>query len=115
LRANGAAGEIAQAKQKVEWQLAALQTIQRVALGLSSEAGLKPLLHKVLRGALDLMQAEAGALLLHDLETDQLRFAVSEGGAHEALEGRERERARLLVHPCEEGVDVDGRPHVRSH
>jgi len=87
-RANGTDGAMAKARHQVEWQLAALQTIQRVALGLSSDAGLKPLLHKVLRGALDLMQAEAGSLLLHDPNTDQLRFAVTEGGAQQALEGR---------------------------
>ena len=96
-RANGTNGERAQTKRQVEWQLDALQMIQRVALGLSSEAGLKPLLHKILRGALDLMRAEAGALLLHDPITDQLRFAVTEGRAHEALEGREMPSARGIA------------------
>ena len=95
-RANGAGDEMAQARQQIEWQHSALQTIQRVALGLSSEAGLQPLLHKVVRGALDLMDAEAGSLLLLDPNTKQLQLTVSEGGAQEARAGR--------AVPCERGI-----------
>src|SRR5205814_734975 len=51
---NGASGELVRTRQQVQWQLSALQTIQGVALSLSSETGLTPLLHKVVRGALDL-------------------------------------------------------------
>jgi len=68
-----------------------------VALSLNSETALKPLLRKVLRGAMDLMQAEAGSLLLHDPATNKLRFAVSEGGAKDALEGREMPGERGIV------------------
>jgi signal transduction histidine kinase len=91
---------LVQLQQQVEKQLAALQTIQRVAQSLGSEVSLEPLLHKVLRGALDLMQAGAGSLLLHDSNTDQLRFAVSEGGGQKALEGREMPNQRGIADWC---------------
>jgi signal transduction histidine kinase len=96
-RVTGATGEVAQARRQVETQLAALQTIQRVAQSLNSEVGLEPLLHKVLHGAIALTQASAGSLLLHDPNTDQLRFAVSEGGGQQALEGREMPSQRGIA------------------
>src|SRR5689334_19335175 len=69
-------------------QLAALHTIQQVAQSFSSELDLEPLLRKVLRAALTVVDATAGSLLLHDVASDELRFEVLEGGGEEQLKGR---------------------------
>jgi signal transduction histidine kinase len=69
-------------------QLAALHTIQKVAQSFSSELDLETLLRKVLRAALDIVDATAGSLLLYDAASDELRFEVLEGGGEEYLKGR---------------------------
>ncbi len=74
-------------RQSVEDQLAALRALQQIAQSLSSELNLEPLLQKVLRAALDVMQASAGSLFLHDPATDELHFEVIEGGGL-SLKGR---------------------------
>lgn len=74
--------------QQVEEQIAALGALQQVAQSLSSELNLERLLRKVLTAALQVVQGDAGSLMLHDPKTDELRFEVIEGGGKEALEGR---------------------------
>src|SRR5262245_42411256 len=69
-------------------QIAALHTIQKVAQSLSSELDLETLLRKVLRAALEIVDATAGSLLLYDAANDELRFEVLEGGDEEHLKGR---------------------------
>src|SRR6476469_8233852 len=59
-------------------QLAALQTIQKVAQSFSSELDLETLLRKVLRAAMDIVDATAGSLLLYDANSDELCFEVLE-------------------------------------
>ncbi|MBI1800966.1 MAG: GAF domain-containing protein [Chloroflexi bacterium] len=82
------AAQLEQSRQQAEDQLLALRTLQQIAQSLTSELNLDKLLRKVLRSALDVMEADAGSLLLHDPATDQLVFEVIEGGASEALKGR---------------------------
>ena len=71
------------AKQKI----AALQVVHDVAGNLTSELNLDPLLKKILAQAVQVMNASAGSLLLVDDFTDELVFAVIEGGGGESLKG----------------------------
>jgi signal transduction histidine kinase len=71
-----------------EERIAALSALQDLANSLSSELNLDPLLQTVLRSAVQVVDATAGSLLLLDPSTDELAFAVIEGGGGEALEKR---------------------------
>ncbi len=68
-------------------RIAVLQVMQDVARSLSSELNVEPLLQMILGSAVQVMGASAGSLLLLDQETDELVFAVIEGGGGAALEG----------------------------
>ena len=70
-----------------EQRIAALQLVHEVASSLTSELNLDPLLHKILAMAVKVMDASAGSLLLADEFTDELEFAVIEGGGGENLKG----------------------------
>ena len=63
--------------QEAQQRIAALQVVHEVASSLTSELNLEPLV----------MQASAGSLLLLDELTDELVFAVIEGGGGENLKG----------------------------
>ena len=69
-------------------QLSILQVLQNVTCTLSSELNLEPLLQMILASAVQVMGASAGSLLLLDRDTDELVFAVIEGGVGVALEGK---------------------------
>jgi signal transduction histidine kinase len=73
--------------QEAQQRIAALQVVHEVAGSLTSELNLEPLLHKILAKAVEVMQASAGSLLLLDELTDELVFAVIEGGGGEDLKG----------------------------
>lgn len=64
-----------------------LEVIQEIDRSLTLELNLEPLLHKILAGAVKVMDASAGSLLLLDESTDELVFAVVEGGGGKSLEG----------------------------
>jgi signal transduction histidine kinase len=68
-------------------RIASLHVLQEVAGSLTSELNLEPLLHKILRSAVEVMAATAGSLILLDELTDELVFAVVEGGGGESLQG----------------------------
>lgn len=74
--------------QAAQKQIAALEKVQIVTRSLTSELNLAPLLHKVVAAAVQVFEASAGSLLLLDETTDELVFAVVEGGGGESLEGR---------------------------
>ncbi len=57
-------------------KISAQEIIQEVARDISSELELVPLLQKILASAIEVMEAKAGSLLLHDSATDQLVFEV---------------------------------------
>jgi signal transduction histidine kinase len=69
-------------------QLVALRIIQQVAQNLTLNLDLDSLLKQILRSAVQVMQASAGSLLLLDPTSDELVFAVIEGGGGTALEGQ---------------------------
>ncbi|MBN1994722.1 MAG: GAF domain-containing sensor histidine kinase [Anaerolineae bacterium] len=68
-------------------RLAALYVVHEVAQTVTSELNLEPLLHKILGAAVQVMNASAGSLLLLDEFTDELVFAVVEGGGGGKLRG----------------------------
>ncbi len=73
--------------QDAQGRIAALYVIQEVTQSLTSELNLDPLLHKILAEAVKVVGASAGSLLLIDELTDELVFAVTEGGGGDDLEG----------------------------
>ena len=81
-----------QALQKSQERINALNVINEVDRSLTLELSLDPLLHKILAGAVNVMDASAGSLLLLDQVTDELVFAVVEGGAGESLQGTRLKR-----------------------
>lgn len=68
-------------------RIAALTVLHEIARSLTLELNLERLLHKILSQAVEVMNASAGSLFLLDEETDELVFAVIEGGGGERLKG----------------------------
>jgi signal transduction histidine kinase len=74
--------------QLAQERVAALTVLQDVARDLTSELDLNKLLRKILRSAVRVLKASDGSLLLWDDATNELVFAVTEGGVGKALEGQ---------------------------
>jgi len=74
--------------QLAKERIAALTVLQDVARNLTSELDLNKLLREIVRSAVRVLKASDGSLLLWDEATNELVFAVTEGGVEEALEGR---------------------------
>jgi signal transduction histidine kinase len=71
--------------RKAQERISALTVLQEMSGILTAELQLEPLLNEILRSAVLMMNASAGALILLDPETDELVFSVIEGGSGEAL------------------------------
>lgn len=94
---SSSASELAQLRDKVnaleadfreaQHRIATLHVVHEVAGSLTSELNLEPLLHRIMAAAVEVMNASAGSLLLLDELTDELVFAVIEGGGGESLKG----------------------------
>ncbi len=94
---NSEADDINQLKEQIKTleqnfheaqeRIAHLYVIQEVAQTLTFELNLEPLLRKILGSAVEVMDSSAGSLLLLDELTDELVFAVIEGGGGESLKG----------------------------
>jgi signal transduction histidine kinase len=80
--------EIKREYQLAQERIAALTVLQDVARNLTSELDLNKLLREILHSAVRVLKASAGSLLLWDDATNELVFAVTDGGAGEALEGQ---------------------------
>ncbi len=78
---NDLQARVAQLEQRV----AALVALQESSRTLTSELVLDQLLGKILQSAVQVMQASAGSLLLHDPASNELVFSVVQGGGGEAL------------------------------
>jgi signal transduction histidine kinase len=74
--------------QLAQERIAALTVLQDVARNLTSELDLNKLLREIVCSAVRVLKASDGSVLLWDEATNELVFAVSEGGFGEALEGR---------------------------
>lgn len=77
-----------QSLREAQERIAALHVVQEVAQSLTSELHLQPLLRKILAAAVEVMTASAGSLILFEPLTNELIFAVTEGGGGERLIGR---------------------------
>jgi signal transduction histidine kinase len=71
--------------RKARERISALTVLQQISGILTAELQLEPLLNEILRSAVQIMDAAAGALILLDSETDELVFAVIAGGGGVAL------------------------------
>jgi len=80
--------ELGRQYQLAQERIAALTVLQDVARNLTSELDLNKLLREILHSAVTVLKASAGSLLLWDDATNELVFAVTDGGAGEALEGQ---------------------------
>ena len=80
--------ELGREYQLAQERIAALTVLQDVARNLTSELDLNKLLREILHAAVRVLKASAGSLLLWDEATNELVFAVIDGGAGEALEGQ---------------------------
>lgn len=71
--------------QNLQRQVERLQVLQRISQEVAWELDIDRLLRSILRSAVRVMEATAGSLLLLDEKTDELVFAVVEGGGGERL------------------------------
>ena len=71
--------------QNLQRQVERLHVLQRISQEVAWELDIDRLLHNILRSAVEVMEAKAGSLLLLDEKTDELVFAVVEGGGGERL------------------------------
>jgi signal transduction histidine kinase len=74
--------------QALSHQVVALQIIEQLTQTLTLDLALDDLLKKILHSAVQVVRASAGSLLLLDQETDELVFAVIEGGGGASLVGQ---------------------------
>jgi signal transduction histidine kinase len=74
--------------QLLHQQVVALRIIERLTQTLTVEMELGELLKKIVHSAVQVVRASAGSLLLLDQETDELVFAVIEGGGGASLVGQ---------------------------
>jgi sigma-B regulation protein RsbU (phosphoserine phosphatase) len=65
----------------------ALRDLQRVAMTISAEEEVMPILNQILYAALKVTDSSSGSLLLRDPETNELVFVLVHGERHEAIEG----------------------------
>ena len=97
--------------ESFEDRITALYALQDAARSLALELNVPLLLKKILRSAVQVMDATAGSLLLLDPSTDQLVFEVIEGGGGEALSkqriGRDQGVAGWVATHCEPVVVND--------
>ncbi len=72
----------------LEREIEHLRVLQHISQALVSEIEIDHLLHDILRAAIQVMAASAGALLLLDERAGELVFRVVEGGGGERLQGQ---------------------------
>ncbi len=88
--ADQAAGAIVKTRllQDAERRARQLTTLNEVARSMSSTLELAPLLNQITKSAVEILNCEAGSLLLVDTQTDELVFEVVIGGAGADLLGQ---------------------------
>jgi len=64
----------------------ALRDLQRVAMTITAEEELMPVLNQILYAALKVTDSSSGSLLLRDPETEELVFVLVHGERHDAIE-----------------------------
>ena len=91
-------------------ELEHLQVLQRISQDLVSEVDIDRLLRNILRSAVQVVEANAGSLILVDERTDELEFRVVEGGGGAKLLGKRMSRHQGIagwVLKNQEAVIVD--------
>jgi signal transduction histidine kinase len=78
-------------------RLIGLRMLQHIAQDLVSDLDVDRLLKRILRAAINAAEGTAGSLLLLDSHTQELVFAVVEGGGGKALEGQRMPKDRGLA------------------
>lgn len=88
--ADQAAGALVKASlyQEAEERARQLATLNEVASTLANTLEVDPLLHRILTSAVDLLECEAGSLILVDETTGELVFRVTAGPVASELAGR---------------------------
>ncbi|MGB1288457.1 MAG: ATP-binding protein, partial [Aggregatilineales bacterium] len=69
----------------LEKRVRVLTRLAEISASLNSQIGLKPLLHRIMEAAVDMLECEAASVLLWNSDTHQLFFAAStndDGSAH---------------------------------
>ncbi|MBN1580363.1 MAG: GAF domain-containing sensor histidine kinase [Anaerolineae bacterium] len=100
--------------QGLQRQVERFQVLQRISQQVAWELDIDRLLHSILRSAVEVMEATAGSLLLLDEMTDELVFAVIEGGGGERLLNTRMSRHQGIagwVMDHQEAVIVDDTVH----
>jgi signal transduction histidine kinase/putative methionine-R-sulfoxide reductase with GAF domain len=107
--ADQAAGAIVKARllQESERRTRQLTSLNEVARSLTSTLELDPLLNQILQSAVEILNCEAGSLLLVDAQTDELVFEVAVGPVAANLVGKRLAPGTGLV-----GRAVDGRQPI---
>lgn len=94
------------------------QVLQRISQELLSEVNVDRLLHNILRAAIEVMEANAGSLILLDEMTDELVFRVVEGGGGPRLQGQRMPRHQGIagwVLDNQQAVIVDDTQQDQRH
>lgn len=92
---RNATGEIQALREQIDllWrQIERFHVVQQISQELVSELDLERLLHTIVRSAVEMMEAQAGSLLLLDEKTDELVFQVIEGGGGARLQDKRMSR-----------------------
>ncbi|MCB8943945.1 MAG: GAF domain-containing protein [Ardenticatenaceae bacterium] len=76
-----------QTQAQLETRAQQLETINQIALSLTSTIKVEPLLNLILDKAIELLTAEAGTFLLVDQDSGELEFSVVRGPASDELLG----------------------------
>ena len=103
-------GALRDQRDALQRQIERFRVVQQVSQELVSELNIDRLLHNILRWAVQVMEAQAGALLLLDEMTDELVFEVVEGGGGEKLQDKRMSRHQGIagwVLDNEQAVIVD--------
>lgn len=97
--ADQIAGAIVKARllQETERRALQLQTLNEMTRQLSSTLDLEPLLNNILQSAVDILNSEAGSLLLLEEDSDELVFRVATGPVAEKLVNRRMASDRGVV------------------
>jgi len=74
-------------EQLLTQRLTGMRVLHHIARVLNSELNLERLLRMIMQSAVEVMDASAGSLLLHDPLSGELVFTVTEGEGADALQG----------------------------
>jgi signal transduction histidine kinase len=92
---RNAAGEVQALREQIDllWrQIERFHVVQQISQELVSELDQERLLRTIVRSAAEMMEAQAGSLLLLDEKADELVFQVVEGGGGARLQGKRMSR-----------------------